>query len=281
MFYVHQFLQEYLEEQERKNKVVVDEDDVATYIRNAQYTKDQQVYVDMPNMYPSIYFESKNATNSNIPEFSCGLNFRQKLCMKVMTRERDTDYFLTVYKKKELGNEKIYEKRINMGGKEIQNINKLEFQPGKGQYILLSFEKFTGKAFGEEEPEESQHDYGEESNDDDDEEESKEESAHDEGEEASKKTESNKEDEEHEDDGTENKSEGHESASHHSSHHERTDIPERKEVVITPWYTLDLIFNIEAQFKNPLFVKPKTTPLGFYGDKHFYSMQKDFVLPNG
>ena len=60
-----------------------------------------------------------------------GFNFREKLCMKVMTRERETDYFLTVYKRKELGNEKIYEKRLNLRNKDIL-IKKLQFQPTKG-----------------------------------------------------------------------------------------------------------------------------------------------------
>lgn len=45
-------------------------------------------------------------------------------------------------------------------------------------------------------------------------------------------------------------------------------------------YTIDLIFNIQAQFKNPLLIKPKTQSLGFYGEKNFYSVQKDFKLPD-
>jgi hypothetical protein len=35
-----------------------------------------------------------------------------------------------------------------------------------------------------------------------------------------------------------------------------------------------LIFNIQAQFKNPLLIKPRTLSLGFHGDKHFYSVQE-------
>lgn len=139
VFYVHQFLKEYLAEQEKKARVLND-DDILEYIKHAEYTKDQQVYVDMPNMYPHVGFEPKDAFNTNKPEHMVGHNFREKLCMKVMTRERETDYFLTVYQRKELGNEKIYEKRLNLGGKEIQ-VKKLQFQPSKGQFILLSFIK--------------------------------------------------------------------------------------------------------------------------------------------
>jgi hypothetical protein len=44
---------------------------------------------------------------------------REKLCLKIMQREKDTEYFLTVFEKKPLGNEKIYEKRINVREKSL------------------------------------------------------------------------------------------------------------------------------------------------------------------
>lgn len=67
VFYVHQFMKEYLAEQEKKSQTI-DDNDIQQYIRNAEYTKDQQVYVDLPNMYPSVYFDQKEAMNSNKPQ---------------------------------------------------------------------------------------------------------------------------------------------------------------------------------------------------------------------
>jgi hypothetical protein len=139
VFYVHQFLAEQIKEQEKKAQAIND-DDIDAYIRSAQYTKDQQVYVDRPNLYPRIHFDQKDAMNSDIPQIQAAFNFREKLCLKIITRERETDYFLTVYKRKELGNEKIYEKRLNLRNTNI-TIKKLQFQPSKGQFILLSFIK--------------------------------------------------------------------------------------------------------------------------------------------
>lgn len=113
------------------------------------------MYIDLPNMYPNVYFEQKDAVNTNKPQIMAAHNFREKLCMKVMTRERETDYFLTVYKKKELGSEKIYEKRLNLGNKDI-TIRKLQFQPSKGQFILLSIVKGTNGEYKDYEGEESE-----------------------------------------------------------------------------------------------------------------------------
>ena len=38
-------------------------------IKNAMYSKDQQVYVDLPNLYPNVDFAAKEATNSNVAQY--------------------------------------------------------------------------------------------------------------------------------------------------------------------------------------------------------------------
>lgn len=57
------------------------------------------------------------------------MNLREKLCLKIRRREADTDYILTVFERKSFGNEKIFEKRMNL--RNIQNIsvNRFELDP--------------------------------------------------------------------------------------------------------------------------------------------------------
>ena len=68
---------------------------------------------------------------------------REKICLNIQSREAETDYFLTVFKRRPLGNEKVYEKRLNFNGKYIE-VNRLEFNED-GSFIYFSF--YTIRSF--------------------------------------------------------------------------------------------------------------------------------------
>jgi len=85
--------------------------------------------------YPPIDIDGQPLSNDGTATFKARTMVREKLCLKVKKREETTDYFLTVYERKFFGNEKIFEKRICTGGKEM-DVKKLEFHP-QGGYILM------------------------------------------------------------------------------------------------------------------------------------------------
>lgn len=73
-----------------------------------------------------------------MPAWSGEINLRQKFCLKILRREQDTEYFLSVFKKRNFGNEKIYEKRLNLNGR-LMFIRRFEFQQTPGNFLYLSF----------------------------------------------------------------------------------------------------------------------------------------------
>ena len=79
-----------------------------------------------------------NYLNSSDASTKHRFNVREKLCNKIISREQQSDYILTVFERKAFGNEKIYERRINIRGKEIQNIENFELHPNGG-YIFINF----------------------------------------------------------------------------------------------------------------------------------------------
>lgn len=56
------------------------------------------------------------------------MNVREKLSLKILLREVETDYFLTVFSRLNFGNEKVYEKRINTR-KRTLDMHRFEFSP--------------------------------------------------------------------------------------------------------------------------------------------------------
>jgi hypothetical protein len=73
-----------------------------------------------------------------MPAWSGDVNLRQKFCLKILRREQDTEYFLTVFKKRNFGNEKVYEKRLNLNDR-IMFVRRFEFQQSPGNFLFLSF----------------------------------------------------------------------------------------------------------------------------------------------
>lgn len=62
---------------------------------------------------------------------------REKLCTRINARENATEYFLTVFEKKNFGNEKIYEKRLNFRKKALSEYE-LQMHP-TGGYVYFKF----------------------------------------------------------------------------------------------------------------------------------------------
>ena len=78
------------------------------------------MYVDQrESEYPRVKFDLKNPSNDFHPLLRSRLTIREKLCRRVNKLESETDYVITVFEKKKFGNDKTYEKRINLRGKDI------------------------------------------------------------------------------------------------------------------------------------------------------------------
>ena len=82
------------------------------------------------------------AKNDNVPFSKSTHNIREKFCLRVQSLEAETEYFLTVYHKKSFGSEKIYEKRLNMDGNNVE-VEKMEFN-AKATFIYVSFKISKG-----------------------------------------------------------------------------------------------------------------------------------------
>ena len=91
-------------------------------------------------MYPEVKFSFKDCYNMNWPMQETKHNVRDKLCLKIQAREAETDYFLTVFERKSFGNEKVYEKRLNLKRRQMKDA-KLEFHP-KGTFLLVTFDLY-------------------------------------------------------------------------------------------------------------------------------------------
>lgn len=96
-------------------------------------------------LYPKVNFSKtafNNETTANVKQHH---NLREKFCLKISRKERETEKILTVFERKALGNEKIYEKRLNFtgGSKEWYSfaLKSMEFHPN-GDYLYLKFWKY-------------------------------------------------------------------------------------------------------------------------------------------
>jgi hypothetical protein len=87
-----------------------------------------KVFAEKKTVYPKFKIDTTDLSLSTYAILKSTNVVREKLCLKIMTRERDTNFFLTVFEKKPLGNEKIYEKRINVRGKYL-NTQEVVFHP--------------------------------------------------------------------------------------------------------------------------------------------------------
>lgn len=79
------------------------------------------------DFYPNIDTRASQ-TNNEISDAVINkvIIIREKLCRRIQLREQHTNFFLTVFKRKQFGNEKIYEKRINIRNQTL-NCDQLEF----------------------------------------------------------------------------------------------------------------------------------------------------------
>jgi hypothetical protein len=118
---LHQFLKKELEK--KKDKSQLTEEDI---LLGDKYNPDLMVYIEEENLYPKVDINLKEIENNDSPIDYCYSNIRDKLCLKIQFREAHTDYFLTVFRRRQFGNEKVYEKRINTNGRFI-TIDRMEF----------------------------------------------------------------------------------------------------------------------------------------------------------
>ena len=104
-----------------------------------EYDAQFKVYVDQREQeYPRVRFDLKNSSNDFHPLVKSRPTIREKLCRRINKLESETEFIITVFEKRRFGNERTYEKRINLRGKEIQRIQRFEFDPN-GQFIQLEF----------------------------------------------------------------------------------------------------------------------------------------------
>jgi hypothetical protein len=106
------------------------------------YRDEMKTQVEFQTEYPEqnsflLNGGCPESMNTFTPDLKARINVREKICTRVIKQEHQTDYFLTVFEKKSFGTEKRFEKRINVNGKDLNDI-KLEFHP-QGGYIFFSF----------------------------------------------------------------------------------------------------------------------------------------------
>lgn len=121
IFYLHKFIEE----------------QITPFNPETQYHKDQRVYPEDHHTYPKVIVDASYSLNESCPSYRGWSNLRTKLCTRINARENATDYILTVFEKKNFGNEKLYEKRLNFRKKRL-NDYELVMHPNGG-YIYFKF----------------------------------------------------------------------------------------------------------------------------------------------
>lgn len=90
------------------------------------------------NLFPNLNVDMSGIDN-RYSRMKTLIQLREKLCIKITRRELDTDYIITCFERKSFGNEKFFEKRINLRNRNIYNINRFELDP-TGNFLYLSMQ---------------------------------------------------------------------------------------------------------------------------------------------